>query len=305
MSDWLERLVDDYYRWLREETEIVREDDGRVVISTPFLGMFNDAIEVYIRRNKDGKILLSDGGDTLRNLAVTQGRDVLRDKRLSEFTEAVLLSNGARLDRKSGELLVDADESDFPQKKHGLVSAMLEMHGMGTAAHLSLRESEIGSVTFQNQGATKLALDEGTIFSFDLAGVQRNLEEASHRGMLSHRLGAHGGLLSVAASNLIVDSQESKFPQKTHGRESIVAAKLGIGNSVAHAPQRWNQMRDDRESMAQFDISEERMAKFFSDPPGILRGQRNIVHTDTSKWPVANENFADDKAMPVLENPAA
>lgn len=142
--DWLNHLVGGFYRWLRKETKVIREDDGSFVVSTPFLGLFNDVIEICVRR-EGGKILLSDGGDALRCLSLAAGgEDALRDRPRAEFLEGILLSHGVRLDRKSGELVIDADKSDFPEKMHDLVSAMLEIHGMAAAVSLSERKGAKG-----------------------------------------------------------------------------------------------------------------------------------------------------------------
>lgn len=140
MSDWLNRPVGGFYRWLRKETKVIREDDGSYVVSTPFLGLFNDVIEVCVRR-KSGKILLSDDGDALRSLNLAAGEeDALRDKSCLEFLEATLLGHGVRLDRESGELLMDANKSDFPEKMYDFVSVMLKVHGMAAAISLSKRK---------------------------------------------------------------------------------------------------------------------------------------------------------------------
>lgn len=150
MSDWLNRMVGGFYRWLRKETKVIREDDGSFVVSTPFLGLFNDVIEIWVRR-ESGKILLSDNGDALRCLNLAAGgEDALRDKPMAEFLEGVLLSHGAKLDRESGALLMDADKSDFPERMHDFISAMLEIHGMAAAASLFERRGalkEQGSFT--------------------------------------------------------------------------------------------------------------------------------------------------------------
>lgn len=136
--DRLKELVGGYFRWLSKGTEVARADGGWFVVSTPFIGAFNDTLEIYARR-ENGKILLSDDGETLRNLAL-RGCDVFRDARRLEFVESILLNHGARLDRENGELLAESRESDFPQKMHALVSAMLEINGMIAVVRLPARE---------------------------------------------------------------------------------------------------------------------------------------------------------------------
>ena len=184
MSDWLNRLVGGFYRWLRKETKVIREDDGSYVVSTPFLGLFNDVIEVCVRR-ESGKILLSDDGDALRSLNLAAGvEDALRDKSRLEFLEAVILSHGVRLDRESGELLMDANKSDFSEKMHGFISAMLEIHGMAAAISLSERKEAKGDIL------EMLSKKEG---AFAVVGkiVDNSLPEAESENIASMRGKTH------------------------------------------------------------------------------------------------------------------
>ncbi len=57
MSDWVQKLVEDYYNFLKGKTQITTETGtGWSVISTPFTGLFNDTIEIYTTK-KEEKIL--------------------------------------------------------------------------------------------------------------------------------------------------------------------------------------------------------------------------------------------------------
>ena len=55
----INEYIDNYHIFLREKT-VLREDfqSGWVGISTPFLGAFNDAIELYAKK-ENGHVLLS------------------------------------------------------------------------------------------------------------------------------------------------------------------------------------------------------------------------------------------------------
>jgi len=77
MNNWLDDLIDRYYHFLRERTAVVTDTGTEwAVIHTPFTSLFNDTLEVYAK-NENGKITLSDDGETMKNLELT-GASLLR-----------------------------------------------------------------------------------------------------------------------------------------------------------------------------------------------------------------------------------
>ncbi|MFC5412757.1 DUF1828 domain-containing protein [Larkinella bovis] len=128
MIDWINPLMNDYHQWLKDKTVIFSDNyTGWVAISTPFIGIFNDAIEIYAKLNGD-KILLSDNGETINNLDLV-GVFVNRGNK-KDFLERILLNYGVRL--KDDELWIEATVSNFPQKKHSILSAMIELNDLYT-----------------------------------------------------------------------------------------------------------------------------------------------------------------------------
>ena len=67
--NWLSEGVNEYYEWLKKRT-FVRKDEatGWSVVSTSFVGIFNDTIDIFVKTQAEGRILLSDDGNTLGNL---------------------------------------------------------------------------------------------------------------------------------------------------------------------------------------------------------------------------------------------
>ena len=141
MTDWLKQLTaltDDYYRWLRRKTDIAPASEGWAVIATPFLGAFNDAIEIFARRENNGKILLVDDGETVRNLKL-QGCDILRSKKRTEIAETIARTYGVSM--RGGELRAEvARDADFPGRKHDLLSAIAEINDMVVLARPSVKQ---------------------------------------------------------------------------------------------------------------------------------------------------------------------
>ena len=199
MTIWLQNLVDDYYRWLREKTEIVQADGGWTVISTPFLGAFNDAIEIYARQT-GGKIILSDDGETLHNLEL-QGSGVTRSKKRREHMDRILRNYGVLL--RGDELQAEADEKDFPQKKHSLLAAIAEVNDMFVLARPSVEKffkedveefliarELIYTPQFICRGTTKIEF----VFDFLIAGRRQEIVIKAFNSL--NRLNVAGFLFS-------------------------------------------------------------------------------------------------------------
>ena len=67
MNNWVNDLIDSYYDFLKGRTAVVTETGTNwAVISTPFIGLFNDTLEIYTKRERTAKFLLSDDGVTIK-----------------------------------------------------------------------------------------------------------------------------------------------------------------------------------------------------------------------------------------------
>ena len=125
--NWIDQLINDYYRFLRQKTVITELPSSEwIEISTPFTDVFNDTIEIYARKN-NGKIILSDDGRTLKNLELS-GVEVSRSQNRREMFERILLNYGVQLENK--ELIAEATETTFPQKKLNLLAAISEANDL-------------------------------------------------------------------------------------------------------------------------------------------------------------------------------
>ena len=89
-------------------------------ISTPFVGLFNDPVEIFVKKTGDG-FLLSDDGETIRNLALS-GVDINRSPRRRDWAENIRYNYGVEID--GDELMTKATASDLPEKKHNLICAI-------------------------------------------------------------------------------------------------------------------------------------------------------------------------------------
>ena len=125
--NWINDLMDKYYSFLKEKTIITSNNiSDWVEISTPFTGLFNDTLDIYVKK-EGNKIILSDDGNTLRDLELS-GFEVTRSPKRKEILESILLNYGIK--RNNDELITEATDKEFPQKKLNLIAAISEASDM-------------------------------------------------------------------------------------------------------------------------------------------------------------------------------
>jgi hypothetical protein len=137
----IDELLGQYMAWLRDKTEL-KEIDGWVEITTPFLDRHNDCIQIYARR-ADGRWLLSDDGYTLSDLAAS-GCDIGPAGKRRDILNTTLRSFGVGLG-EHGDFVTKATDAEFAFKKHNLIQAML-----ATGDLFYLSRSKVISIFFED-----------------------------------------------------------------------------------------------------------------------------------------------------------
>lgn len=120
----IQRLLDDYYAWLKSKAAL-REIDQWVEITTPYLDRHNDYVQIYAKR-ADGGFVLTDDGYTINDLEQT-GCNLESQKR-QELLQITLNGFGVQMEGKA--LQVHASPNNFAPRKHNLVQAMLAVNDM-------------------------------------------------------------------------------------------------------------------------------------------------------------------------------
>lgn len=123
MTSEVKVLFNKYIDWLKDNTSFKNIDDW-VEITTPFLDRHNDMLQIYVKRQND-KIILSDGGEIINDLEIS-GLEFNSPKRM-EILNLTLTSFGVKL-KDDNSLVVIANESNFPLKKHNLIQTMLTLN---------------------------------------------------------------------------------------------------------------------------------------------------------------------------------
>jgi Domain of unknown function DUF1829/Domain of unknown function DUF1828 len=124
MIEEIQMLLDEYRSWLKDHTAL-REVNGWVEITTPYLDRNNDYLQIYARR-ENGNIVLTDDAHTIRDLEISGcALDTPKRKELLETT-----LNGFGVKLSGGALEAKATEGTFPLRKHSLVQAMLAVNDL-------------------------------------------------------------------------------------------------------------------------------------------------------------------------------
>lgn len=178
--NWINTLMDDYYAFLKEKTLVTANNfSGWIEISTPFVGLFNDTVDIYAKK-EGNKIILSDDGNTLRDLELS-GLEITRSPKRKEILDRILINYGVQMSNE--ELTTEANERDFPQKKLNLISAISETADMYYLARHTVasvfREDVKAYLDEQELIYTPYFISKGSTgleFTFDFQIAYRNTE---------------------------------------------------------------------------------------------------------------------------------
>lgn len=124
MIDEIHSLLDQYSKWLRDQTTLRSVGDS-VEVTTPYLDRHNDHLQIYVRSLGDS-FILSDDGYILNDLAMS-GIEIKGSRRESVLETTL---RGFGVNRKSRSLEVHATASDFAVQKHNLVQAMIAVNDL-------------------------------------------------------------------------------------------------------------------------------------------------------------------------------
>lgn len=122
----MQELIHQYTEWLKAGTSL-RELDGWVELTTPFLDRRNDFLQIYAHR-ENGHILLTDDSYIINDLELS-GCSLNTPKR-HELLQATLNGFGVSLNEQSKALEVKATPENFGRKKHSLIQAMLAVNDL-------------------------------------------------------------------------------------------------------------------------------------------------------------------------------
>jgi hypothetical protein len=120
----IQKLLDQYIHWVKDNTKIRKIDDF-VEITTPYLDRHNDYLQIYIKR-ENHNLVLTDDGYIINDLESSGCR--LDSKKRQDLLSITL--NGFGIKRAGNALEVIASIENFNLKKHNLIQAMLAVNDL-------------------------------------------------------------------------------------------------------------------------------------------------------------------------------
>ena len=118
------KFIEAYLSWLREKISFANIDNA-LEITTPFLDNHNDHVQIYIKQLND-HFIITDDGYTISDLTMS-GCDLSTDRRKDVFQ---VILNGFGVKSNGREIYVEATKSNYPQKKHALLQAIISVSDM-------------------------------------------------------------------------------------------------------------------------------------------------------------------------------
>ena len=124
MIDEVQRLLDQYWAWLKDKT-ILRQVQDWVEITTPYLDRHNDHIQIYAKR-RNGSFVLTDDGYVLQDLE--QSGCKIDSAKRQGLLRMTLNGFGVQLNNQALEVHTSPD--NFALRKHNLVQAVLAVNDL-------------------------------------------------------------------------------------------------------------------------------------------------------------------------------
>jgi hypothetical protein len=124
MIEEIQKLIDNYVRWLKDKTVLGQVKDW-VEITTPYLDRHNDYLQIHAKR-QNGGYLLSDDGYVLEDLE--QSGCKLESAKRQALLRITL--NGFGVHTSEGRLEIHASPDNFALRKHNLIQAMFAVNDL-------------------------------------------------------------------------------------------------------------------------------------------------------------------------------
>ena len=123
------KLVESYTNWLKDSVFSIEIDKDYAEIVTPFLDSHNGLISVYVKSLDNGRLFLTDGGDTI-GLLDTYGVDVTSK---DAYILLERLARATSCEIKDKEICVIARESNVGFLINQLAMAIMRISGLTVA----------------------------------------------------------------------------------------------------------------------------------------------------------------------------
>lgn len=125
----IDNLKKAYEDWNNKSLDL-ESFNGFIEITTPFVDMHHDLIQLYFIRETDNSFRITDDGHILNELTMLE-IDIKSSQKRSEFLETTLNTFGVQHNEKTDELFTSFnDVNEYPEKQHRLIQCMLRISDM-------------------------------------------------------------------------------------------------------------------------------------------------------------------------------
>lgn len=114
-------FTNEYLKWLKENMVEQELENGMIEITTPFLDKNNDYTQIYVEKEGQNNLIISDYGYIINEL-IMLGIDIKLPKR-KDIIQTILNRFGVRLINDT--ITIECALDDYPKAKHSLLQAML------------------------------------------------------------------------------------------------------------------------------------------------------------------------------------
>lgn len=139
MIEDVQKPLNEYWVWLKDKTTL-RQVNGWIEITTPYLDRRNDHIQIYAKP-RNGGYVLTDDGYTIEDLEQSGCR--LESPKRQDLLKLTL--NGFGVQRERDALTIHASPDNFALRKHNLLQAILAVNDM-----FYLAEPTIASLFYED-----------------------------------------------------------------------------------------------------------------------------------------------------------
>jgi len=117
----VQNMIENYANWLKSEITTSQFGDY-TELTLPYVDRFNDYLQIYAKRNEDETIELTDDGYIINNL-ITSGVPLRKGTPKRNALEQIARNFNVQI--RGEDIVAGATPSNYPQKKHMLIQAML------------------------------------------------------------------------------------------------------------------------------------------------------------------------------------
>lgn len=132
----IQQMINSYAEWIKSEISVEKYGEY-YELTTPYLDRFNDYLQIYVKQDEDGTITMSDDGYIIGNL-ISSGVSFSNSPKRKEMLQKIARKYSVTFNDE--EIMITANEGNFPIKKHLLIQAMIDVDDMFVLAQDNVKD---------------------------------------------------------------------------------------------------------------------------------------------------------------------